>query len=55
MFMLFPISVAGGTMEKDKPWTVRLEKHMQNLNGHLEISRLAQHSFEESLHSLEGG
>ena len=35
--------------ETGRPWDVRLREHRRNLEiGHLERSRLAQHSFEEN-------
>ena len=44
--------VAGTTVGKQAdrgPWTVRLREHRRHLEvGHLERSRLAQHSFEEN-------
>jgi hypothetical protein len=36
------------TGETGRPWAVRLGENMQNVEGHLERSRLAQHSFEKN-------
>jgi predicted GIY-YIG superfamily endonuclease len=37
------------TGETGRPWAVRLQEHRQNVEeGHLERSRLAQHSFEKN-------
>jgi hypothetical protein len=41
------------TGETSVPWAIKLREHRQNLEvGHLVISRLAQHSFEENRHVL---
>jgi hypothetical protein len=36
--------------ETGRPWIVRLRKHRQNLEGHLERSKVVQHAFGENHH-----